>query len=662
MSNAAVARLRQWLVAQPRHGKRTVLLVNDFGLLLIAVWLAFSLRWGRLYVPENLALTVVLLAAPVTGLLAFHAFGLYQLVTRYLGMRGMMRILTGVGVSVLLWSLVVLMVVGRGDPDVQFPRSVVFIYAMIAGFLVWASREVAAYVLKDSLGSSVRGVERRRVAIYGAGAAGVQLLDALRRSGGYEPVGFVDDQPSLIGQSIAGLKVYRVDKLPRLVERDGVKEVLLAVPERQRRERQTIIRAIARHAVRVRTMPAIEDIASGRISVSDLKPIEVDELLGREPVPPDPALLSRPILGKCVMVTGAGGSIGFELTRQIVRQRPRRLVLFEMSETALYEVETEIMDGLAKAAADAPNAPARPDIIGVLGSVLDEALLERTIKALSVETIYHAAAYKHVPIVEANAVAGLRNNTFGTRVIAEVAERCGVGRVTLISTDKAVRPTNIMGASKRLAEQIFQAAAAETPGTTVFTMVRFGNVLDSSGSVVRRFRKQIEDGGPVTVTHRDVIRYFMSIPEAATLVIQASAMARGGEVFVLDMGDPVKIDELARSMIRLMGREVQDAANPDGDIAIEYVGLRPGEKLYEELLIDGRTTETEHPRIRRISEPFLVRAELDRELKTLDDAMTAGRLDAIQGVLSRAVEDYRPEAKALPAEPAAWAPTSRAIH
>ncbi len=660
MTSENVARLRTWLVEQSRLGKRTILFANDFLLLLVAVWLAFSLRWGRGYVPENGTMWLLVLAAPMTGVAVFHITGLYRLVTRFLGHSGSLRLLTGVGVSVLIWTLAVLMVVGQGDPDVVVPRSVVFIYALFAGVLIWASREVAALLLKGGF-DAAGDHERRRVVIYGAGASGVQLLDALRRSGNYDAVGFLDDTASLVGQRIGGLKVYRLDKLPHLVERDGIKEVLLAMPERQRRERQAIIRRIAAHSVRVKTMPAMEDIASGRVSVTDLKSIDVDDLLGRDPVPPNPDLLARAIKGKSVMITGAGGSIGFELTRQILRQEPRCLVLFEISEAALYEVETEIVDALVRAAPD-KHGP-RPVVVGVLGSVLDATLLERTIKAHGVETIYHAAAYKHVPIVEANPVAGLRNNTFGTLILADVAERTGVERVTLISTDKAVRPTNVMGASKRLAELIFQASAAEGTHPTIFTMVRFGNVLDSSGSVVRRFRKQIQDGGPVTVTHRDVIRYFMSIPEAATLVLQASAMAQGGEVFVLDMGEPVKIDELARTMIRLMGLEVQDENSPSGDIAIKYVGLRPGEKLFEELLLGERTSETEHPRIRRSNEPHRTKAELAHELKTLEAAMTAGRIEAVQAVLARAVEDYRPETGAPAVEaPAIFVPASRTIH
>jgi FlaA1/EpsC-like NDP-sugar epimerase len=392
-------------------------------------------------------------------------------------------------------------------------------------------------------------------------------------------------------------------------------------------------------------------------------------------VPPDPELLSRAITGKSVMVTGAGGTIGSEITRQVLRQKPARLVLVEISEAALYEIETELRDLLSRLDATTDEnddsttrrpATARPEIVGILGTVTDGELLERTIRAHGVETIFHAAAYKHVPIVESNPVAGLRNNTFGTLALARAALRTGVERVVLISTDKAVRPTNIMGASKRLAELVFQAAAAHRP-RTVLTMVRFGNVLDSSGSVVRRFRRQIQDGGPVTVTHRDVIRYFMSIPEAATLVIQAGAMAQGGEVFVLDMGEPVRIDDLARTMIRMMGLEVRDENNPLGDVAIKYVGLRPGEKLYEELLIDEeRTTDTEHPRIRRNNEPFLPTADLERELAKLEAAMQleSGSLEAIQQMLSRTVEGYQPTSTAKdPFEAAAtWTPPGRTLH
>jgi len=561
-----------------------------------------------------------------------------------------------------VWALVVFMLVGTGDPSHVVPRSVIVAYGIVAAVMISASRWAGAWLLRGAAAPNLPH-DLRPVVIYGAGASGIELLEALRRSGGYDPVGFIDHAPSLIGQRISGLKVYRVEKLPRLVERDGIREVLLALPSHRRRERQEIIRNLSKYPVPVKILPSIEDIASGRVAVTDLRPVDVLDLLGRDPVPPDGELLGRAVGMRSVMVTGAGGSIGSELVRQILRQQPRRLVLYEISETALYDIETEIADALERRARTEADRTQAPKIVSVLGSVLDETLLDRTIRQHEVETIYHAAAYKHVPIVESNPVIGLRNNTLGTSALASVASRLGVARVTLISTDKAVRPTSIMGASKRLAELIFQAHAADTDGSTVFTMVRFGNVLDSSGSVVRRFRKQIENGGPVTVTDRHVTRYFMSIPEAASLVIQASAMAQGGEVFVLDMGEPVRIDDLARTMIKRMGREVRDETNPDGDIEIEYMGLRPGEKLYEELRLEERTTPTEHPRIRRHSEPYLEKIELAKELSLLEEAMASGNLDVIQAVLSRTVEGYRPGPQAPEAEAKRpWPAVSRTLH
>lgn len=673
--DARLGRARSWLIGHSRSTKRAVLMLNDLVILAFALWISFTLRLAEIYVPGNGVLWAVFASAPFIGVAVFHFLGLYRLVTRFLGYRGAMRIFGGIGLSTLIWSVVVLMAIGTGNPEIWVPRSVVFIYPLIGGLFVWASREAAGLLLISAARASPRQPDKTRVVIYGAGSEGMALLDALRRSGEHEALGFIDDTPSLIGQRIGGIKVYKVDKLSRFIERDAVKEVMLALPPHKRRDRQDIIRRLAQHAVRVKTMPAMEDIAAGRVSVTDLRPIDVDDLLARDPVPPDAELLGRAIRGKAVMVTGAGGTIGSELTRQILRQGPRRLVLLDLSEAALYEVETEIRDtlsGLAASPAAMTGAEAGavafvpPEIVAVLGSVTDARLLERTMSANGIETIYHAAAYKHVPIVEANPVAGLRNNTFGTLVLARMALKSGVERVVLVSTDKAVRPTNIMGASKRLAELVFQAAAA-AGSKTVFTMVRFGNVLDSSGSVVRRFRRQIQDGGPVTVTHRDVVRYFMSIPEAAGLVMQAGGMARGGEVFVLDMGEPVRIDELARTMIRMMGLDVRDDDNPEGDIAIRYIGLRPGEKLFEELLIDDeRTMATEHPRIRRNNEPHLPTPVLERELAKLEAAMQLdiGCLEAIQDVLSRTVEGYAPTP--VEADPfvvaATWTPPGRTLH
>jgi FlaA1/EpsC-like NDP-sugar epimerase len=636
-------RLALRLVGLGRREKRAILAVNDFILLNLALWLAMSMRLGEPFFPQSWELFVVLGAAPCIGIATFFQLDVYRMVTRFIGGRGAALTTGAVGLSGLYWGLLVHL-----SGVYSVPRSVVLFYPVLATALIWSSRQAAASFLR---GAGVEVPARapathertRRVLIYGAETTGMQLLEALQSAGTCEPMAFIDPNPTLRGQYVGGLKVHPPERMRGLVRRLGVDEVLLAMPKARRRDRQAALRRLEALKMRVRTLPAIEDVAAGRVTVSDLRPVDTEDLLGRDPVPPDPALLTRNIAGKSVMVTGAGGSIGSELVRQVVRQGPRRLVLFERSEAHLYEIDLEA-GALARGVA-APGG-SRPPIVSVLGSVLESALMRRTIEANGVETIYHAAAFKHVPIVECNPVAGLRNNTFGTISVADAALACGVERLVLVSTDKAVRPTSVMGASKRLAEMALQARAAERPGQhggrTVLAMVRFGNVLDSSGSVVRRFRRQIEAGGPLTVTHPDMIRYFMSIPEAACLVIQAGAMAAGGEVFVLDMGEPVRIDDLARSMVRLTGLEVRDEAHPDGDIAVEYTGLRDGEKLYEELLLGANIAPTEHPRIMRSREPFLPRRELDVLLAVLRAAMADGSAAAIRSVLARAVEDYRP--------------------
>ena len=438
--------------------------------------------------------------------------------------------------------------------------------------------------------------------------------------------------------------------------------MLLATPSALRGERRVALKALESFPVTVKTLPALEEIAAGRVEVSDLRPIDVEDLLGRDPVTPDMELLTAQVRGKSVMITGAGGSIGSELSRQLLQLKPKKLVLLDLSEAALYEISLEIEEMLRRAQ-DAEGSENMTTVVQILGSVLDRKLVTRTIEDCGVEVIYHAAAYKHVPIVERNPFAGLQNNTFGTLVVAEAAKELGVERFVLVSSDKAVRPTNIMGASKRLAEQILQALAQDSDGTT-FTMVRFGNVLDSSGSVVRLFRNQIKGGGPVTVTHPEVIRYFMSIPEAAQLVIQAGAMAAGGEVFVLEMGTPVKIDDLARTMIHLSGLEVRDDANPEGDVEIEYVGLRPGEKLYEELLIGENATGTNHPRIFKTSEPILGYNELIAVLERIEDTIQRVDVTELQDMLRATVEGYVPSGSVhkLPGGKDEWLPLSRTLH
>ena len=654
---ARARKLSLGLVRLGRYPKRVILVGSDLFGLGLALWLAMSLRLGELYMAPSWTLYLILCSAPVIGVATLFQFGLYRLVTRFIGGRGGFLILFAVAVSALLWAFLVLLSgvqAGAADSSsVQVvPRSVFILYPILGAALVWGTRQAAGWLLKSGgIELPVRLRDKAKsVLIYGADTAGVQLLEALRRTSTYIPVGFIDASPTLWGQTVADLKVYRPQRMPGIIQRHDVSEVLLAIPKARRQDRQAALKQLEGLSVGVRTLPAIEDLAEGRVTVSDLRPVEAEDLLGRDPVPPNAALLARNIEDKSVLVTGAGGSIGSELVRQILRQTPRRLVLLDASEEQLYEIDLEVQ-GLLQAwrTATGPGAAPLPEIVTVLGSVLDAPLVRQTIDKNRVETIYHAAAYKHVPIVEHNAVAGLRNNTFGTAVLAEAAEGAGVERFVLVSTDKAVRPTSIMGASKRLAEMVLQARAAGGGGRTVFTMVRFGNVLDSSGSVVRRFRGQIEAGGPVTVTHRDVIRYFMSIPEAAALVIQAGAMAAGGDVFVLDMGEPVRIDDLARSMIRLMGLEVRDDDNADGDVAIEYIGLRHGEKLHEELLLGENIAQTEHPRILKSQEPCLAATELTNELDALRAAMEADNVQAIHAVLTRTVEGYCPELRHLAA-------------
>jgi FlaA1/EpsC-like NDP-sugar epimerase len=654
-------RLAAWLIERPRWFKRTLLITNDLLLLTLAIWAAYTLRLSRLYVPPNFEKWVLLVAAPLIGVAVFYVRGLYKLVTRFIGPEGTTRIYIAVVIAAVLWAVVVLMMAVK-----DHPRSVIVIYALIAALLIRLSRQWAGAALLRAAPQHkpVSFDQRKPVIIYGAGTLGIQLLRALNEHGGYKPVAFIDPNPSLAGQMVHGVKVIRPEKIAKTIADENVKEVLLAAPSASRGERRLALKALEPFPVVVKTLPALEEIAAGEVQVSDLRPIDVDDLLGRDPVTPDLELLAANVRGKVVMITGAGGSIGSELTRQLLKLGPKALVLFELSEVALYDISMEIEDVQRRIQKEDEGATVSATaVISVLGSVLDRKLVARTIQELGVEVIYHAAAYKHVPIVEANPFAGLQNNTFGTLIVAETAKELGVERFVLVSSDKAVRPTNIMGASKRLAEQILQALAQEPATSTIFTMVRFGNVLDSSGSVVRLFRSQIKAGGPVTVTHPEVIRYFMSIPEAAQLVIQAGTMATGGEVFVLEMGTPVKIADLARTMVRLSGLEVRDDAHPDGDIAIEFIGLRPGEKLYEELLIGENTTGTSHPRIFKNNEPVVRFEELAAVLERLEEAIH--RLDdaEMQDVLRTTVEGYVPASGSHPvAAKGEWQPASRTLH
>ncbi len=624
-----------WLVALPRYTKRTVLAVGDLVLLNVALWLAISLRLGELATPQNIHSFLALATGPLLTLIVFSALGLYRSVTRFPGGTLSTSVIVGLVAATLCWGVPVAL----ANANI-LPRSVLLIYPMVAAILVLGSRHLAGRYLRASGVRPERaGNPSTRVIIYGAGATGMQLLEALRSARKCSVMAFIDPSVNLPGQYVGGVKVFRPERLAGLVRAWEIDEVLLAIPKAHRSDRRAALRQLETMNVKVRLLPAMEDIAAGRVTVSDLRPVEAEDLLGRNPIAPDPGLLARSITGKHVMVTGAGGSIGSELCRQIIRQGPARLVLVEMSEAHLYEADLQLRALMGKLGPDL----IAPAIIPVLGSVLDVSLMRRVIRENAIEIIFHAAAFKHVPIVEHNPVVGLQNNTFGTCALADVAAEERVGRFVLVSTDKAVRPTSVMGASKRLAEMALQARASETRDSTIFTIVRFGNVLDSSGSVLRRFRAQIEAGGPVTVTHPEMVRYFMSIPEAAALVIQAGAMATGGDIFVLDMGEPIKILDLARTMIRLMGQEVRDADNPDGDIAITFIGRRDGEKLYEELQLGENIVSTSHPRIRRCLEPYLEKPILDEALELLLDAMSDGRAAIVRDALSRAVESYTPE-------------------
>jgi len=655
--HSASPSLRQWLLDLPRHRKRALLVVLDFIMLCAVVWTVMSVRLGTPFRPDTVPLALLRIFAPISTVVSFSYAGLYRMVTRYLGSRGNTRIVGAVTIAVLVWALVVFM-----SGQLGVPRSAIITYGFAATASVMLSRQLIAAVLKSSginLPRFDAKVTRQNVIIYGAGPSGVELARALQRMPDREVVAFCDASPTLWGQYVGGIKVHRPERLARIIERFEVKEVLLAIPSTERHLRRLVLKELQNLPVVVNVMPSLADIASGSVAVTDLRPLDVADLLGRDSVPPITDLLSRNTKDKNVLVTGAGGSVGSELVRQVLRQRPASLVLLDVSEPALFQIEMEAIE----MASQLPE-PQRPKIIAVLGSVLDPQVVSDAIGHYRIATIYHAAAYKHVPMVEHNPGVGLTNNIFGTDIVAEAALAHGVERFVLVSTDKAVSPTNVMGASKRLAELVLQARASQQP-STVFTMVRFGNVLDSSGSVVGLFRRQIKAGGPVTVTHPEVIRYFMSIPEAAELVIQAGAMAKGGDVFVLDMGEPVKIIELARLMVRLSGLDVRDDAHPEGDIDIVYCGLRPGEKLYEELLIGGATTGTEHPRILRCDEPSLTPVELKRELDLLRAAISIRDVDTIQAVLMRTVEGYRPDrdARALENAPTAtWVAPSRTLH
>ncbi|MEZ5512806.1 MAG: nucleoside-diphosphate sugar epimerase/dehydratase [Steroidobacteraceae bacterium] len=616
------AGFRHWLLSLPRGGKQAILLSIDTVLLALALWLAVSLKLG-VAAPVDAGLLLAGAIAWVLCIPVFASFGLYRAITRFMGLQAALGVLAGASLAA-----VALIAYRYFETSTLLPTTAVAIFVALTVLLIGGSRLVMRHIATFP----ARAAER--VVIYGAGNAGARLAVALRGSEQYWPVAFVDDDPSLHGKTVLGLKVWAPDALADLIKRRDVSQLLLALPSVSRRERRRVLDRLEKLPLRVRTVPDINDILAGAARLEDIREVDVSDLLGRDAVPPNQELFDATIRGKSVLVTGAGGSIGSELCRQIIRQGPRRLLLLEMSELALYEIEREL-----RALMHAESI--HTEMVPLLGNAHHKFRVKEIFETFGVQTVYHAAAYKHVPIVEQNIVEGLHNNIFSTWYTAEVALECKVDTFVLVSTDKAVNPTNVMGATKRFAEMVLQGLQERSTHTR-FCMVRFGNVLESSGSVVPLFREQIRAGGPVTVTHPDVIRYFMTIPEAAQLVIQAGAMAVGGDVFVLDMGKPIKIADLARRMIQLSGFEVRDEHNPDGDIAIKYTGLRAAEKLFEELLIGKNVTGTQHPMIMRAVEHAL---PWQRTEQYLTELMTCARkfdCEAALSILAEAVAEYRP--------------------
>lgn len=614
------------ILALPRVAKRLVALTVDLGLCVLTVWLAFYLRLGEFVVLSGAALWAVV-ASIGLALPLFVVSGLYRAIFRYSGWPALLTVARAVGIYGLLY-VSIFTAIGV----VGVPRTVGIIQPILLLLFVGASRALARIWLGDQYRSILKHASRPKVLIYGAGRTGRQLVAAMSNSHEMQVVGFLDDDDRLHGHVLNGQPVYSPADLASLVHMLTISDVLLAMPSLTRKRRNEILTHIRTARVAVRTLPSVTDLAQGKISVSDLRELDIDDLLGREPVMPNHILLAMNVHNKVVMVTGAGGSIGSELCRQILSVGPSKLLLIEQSEFALYGIHQELEEKLVGR---------EISLVPLLASVQDSKRLREIFSTWHPDTVYHAAAYKHVPLVEHNPAEGIKNNVLGTLRTAQAASESGVSDFVLISTDKAVRPTNIMGASKRLAEMVLQAIAATNVGTK-FSMVRFGNVLGSSGSVVPKFRQQIRDGGPITLTHPEITRFFMTIPEASQLVIQASAMAKGGDVFVLDMGQSVRIMDLARRMIELSGLTVKDEQNHDGDIEIQITGLRPGEKLYEELLIGDNPKSTSHPRIMKAHEDFIPWAELEGKLKALEVALNANDVRVVRLMMEKLVTGYTP--------------------
>ncbi|KAA0984513.1 MULTISPECIES: nucleoside-diphosphate sugar epimerase/dehydratase [unclassified Pseudomonas] len=647
-------RLREFLLGLPRRQKRLIQVLTDTVLVWLALWMAFVVRLGLDEFINPLIYHIWLfICAPIIAIPLFVRFGMYRAVMRYFGNDALIAIVKAVSLSSLTLGIVVYW---YSNHENVVPRSIIFNYwwlsLMMVGGLRLAMRQ---YFLGDwfSAAQHVPFTSRdnglTRVAVYGAGAAGNQLVAALRMGRVMRPVAFIDDDSTIADRVISGLHVYKPKHIQQMIDVTGAQEILLAIPSSNRGRRREILGFLEGFPLHVRSVPGFMDLASGRVKVDDIQEVDVADLLGRDSVPAQSGLLEQCIKNQTVLVTGAGGSIGSELCRQIVALRPTTLLLFEHSEFNLYSILSELEQRVAR-----ESLPIK--LLPILGSVRSQEKLLDVMKSWRVDTVYHTAAYKHVPMVEHNIAEGVLNNVIGTLYTAQAAVQAGVSNFVLISTDKAVRPTNVMGSTKRLAELVLQALSQEVApvmfgdvanvsqvNKTRFTMVRFGNVLGSSGSVIPLFHKQIKSGGPLTVTHPKITRYFMTIPEAAQLVIQAGSMGQGGDVFVLDMGEPVRIVELAEKMIHLSGFSVRSEKNQQGDISIEFTGLRPGEKLYEELLIGDNVVATQHPMIMSANEDYLPWEALKTKLNELLNAVRDDDYSRVRQILRETVSGYTPD-------------------
>ena len=613
--------MRQRLNGLPRGGKRVVLIAFDVVGLLLVLWLSYSLRLGTQFVPNNQQFLLMAIA-PLVALPIFVRLGLYRAVIRFLPERAMWTIVQAMALATLAW--VGILYAAEVARFAVVPRSVPILYFVFGTILIGGARFAAKFLLVAPDRQKYRPGE---IAIYGAGPAGAQLAGALRTHGARYVSAFLDDDPGLHGRDVSGIRVYPPDRLEWLITTYGVKEVVLSSPSIDAARRQAIFKELSRYPVRIRALPAISDLASGKYLVNQIRSIDIDDLLGRSSVPADPGLLREMLEGRAILVTGAGGSIGSELVKLIAKWRPARLVLLEANEFALYQIERQLNQRT-----DVPVFP-------VLGSVADTALVTRVLAEHRIDAVFHTAAHKHVPLVEANALEGVRNNVIGTRILARAALEAGVAQFVLISTDKAVHPTNVMGATKRWAELIVRHYGSQSTANQRFCAVRFGNVLGSNGSVLPLFQEQIAAGGPVTLTDRRMTRYFMSIHEAAELIVQAGALSAGGDIFLLEMGEPIAIRDLAESLVRLAGMTVRSDDNPRGDIEIVEVGVRPGEKLHEELFYDpARAARTRQPKILRA--PFAERPSDDVEpaLAALEAALARQDEPAVRRILFDFIE------------------------